>query len=138
MINFFNEDISFTLKNKRKTKAWLSDSIKRENYNTGDISFIFCSDDFLHKMNVQYLNHDTLTDVITFDYSEDKMISGDIFISIPRVKDNAVEFEKKFSDELNRVMVHGIMHLCGYKDKTKKDAAHMRLKEEEHLAHIPS
>jgi len=137
MINFFCEDIDFNLPQKRKTRSWLSEAIEREEKIPGEIGLIFCSDEFLHKMNVQYLKHDTLTDVITFDYSEEALISGDIFISIPRVKENALEFGKKFHDELNRVMVHGVLHLCGYKDKLKKDIPMMRLKEEEHLSFAP-
>lgn len=137
MINFFCEDISFTLRQKRRIRAWLSEAIEREQKIPADIALIFCSDAYLHKMNVAYLNHDTLTDVITFDYSENNLISGDVFISIPRVRENAREFGKKTGDELNRVMVHGILHLCGYKDKHKKDIPIMRMKEEEHLAHAP-
>lgn len=137
MINFFCEDISFNILQKRKIRTWLSEAIVREHRIPGEIGFIFCSDEYLHKMNVEYLDHDTLTDVITFDYSEAGLISGDIFISIPRVKENALEFGKKFRDELNRVMVHGVLHLCGYKDKLKKDIPVMRQKEEEHLAFAP-
>lgn len=137
LIHYFCEDITFTLRQKRLIGKWLADAIKRENKTPGEIGIIFCSDEFLHKMNMEYLKHDTLTDVITFDYCEDGLISGDIFISIPRVKENAIEFGRKFTDELSRVMVHGVMHLCGYKDKNKKDSAIMRLKEDEYLAYSP-
>lgn len=132
-IGFFSEDISFRLSDIRNKRQWLEKVIESEGKIAGEISYIFCSDDFLYKMNVQYLNHDTLTDVITFDYTEANKISGDIFISIPRVKENAIDFGKAFEEELNRVMVHGVLHLCGYKDKTTKDEKIMRLKEDEKM-----
>ncbi|PKP45563.1 MAG: rRNA maturation RNase YbeY [Bacteroidetes bacterium HGW-Bacteroidetes-11] len=117
-----------------KTKrTWIIECITTEGKENGDISFVFCSDEFLHKMNVEYLSHDTLTDVITFDYTEDGIISGDIFISIPRVKENASVYSKDFIEELNRVMIHGVLHLCGYKDKSSKDSKLMRQKEDEKL-----
>lgn len=132
-IGFYSEDVPFRLSDIRIKRQWLEKVIESEGKIAGEISYIFCSDDYLYKMNVQYLNHDTLTDVITFDYTEANKISGDIFISIPRVEENASEFGKTFTDELNRVMVHGILHLCGYKDKTTKDEKIMRLKEDEKL-----
>lgn len=132
-IHFFNEEITFRLRGIKEIRAWLIRSIESEGKNAGEINFIFCSDDYLHKMNVEYLNHDTLTDVISFDYTEDDIISGDIFISIPRVKENSTLYSLPFPDELNRVMVHGILHLCGYKDKTAKDEKQIRSKEDEKL-----
>lgn len=132
-IGFYSEDVPFRLSDIRIKRQWLEKVIESEDKIAGEISYIFCSDDYLYKMNVQYLNHDTLTDVITFDYTEANKISGDIFISIPRVEENASDFGKTFADELNRVMVHGILHLCGYKDKTTKDEKIMRLKEDEKL-----
>jgi rRNA maturation RNase YbeY len=132
-IGFYSEDVPFRLSDIRIKRQWLEKVIESEGKIAGEISYIFCSDDYLYKMNVQYLNHDTLTDVITFDYTEANKISGDIFISIPRVEENASDFGKTFADELNRVMVHGILHLCGYKDKTTKDEKIMRLKEDEKL-----
>lgn len=132
-IGFYSEDVPFRLSDIRIKRQWLEKVIESEGKIAGEISYIFCSDDYLYKMNVQYLNHDTLTDVITFDYTEANKISGDIFISLPRVEENASEFGKTFADELNRVMVHGILHLCGYKDKTTKDEKIMRLKEDEKL-----
>ena len=132
-IHFFNEDISFRLQGIKEKRAWLIRSIESEGKSAGEINFIFCSDDYLHKMNVEYLNHDTLTDVITFDYSEGDALSGDIFISIPRVKENGALFSLPLRDELNRVMVHGILHLCGYKDKAARDEKLMRSKEDEKL-----
>lgn len=132
-IGFYSEDVPFRLSDIRIKRQWLEKVIESEGKIAGEISYIFCSDDYLYKMNLQYLNHDTLTDVITFDYTEANKISGDIFISIPRVEENASDFGKTFPDELNRVMVHGILHLCGYKDKTTKDEKIMRLKEDEKL-----
>lgn len=132
-INFYSEDIIFRMREIRAKKAWIIDCIESEDKKPGDISFIFCSDEYLHKMNIEYLSHDTLTDVITFDYTEDELISGDIFISIPRVKENAALYSKGFAEELNRVVIHGVLHLCGYKDKTSKDQKLMRQKENEKL-----
>jgi len=132
-INFYSEDIPFKMREIRTKRSWIIECIKTEGKETGDISFVFCSDEFLHKMNVEYLSHDTLTDVITFDYTEDGIISGDIFISIPRVKENASVYSKYFIEELNRVMIHGVLHLCGYKDKSSKDSKLMRQKEDEKL-----
>lgn len=167
MIQFNSEDISFSLKNKTKLKNWIVSTIEKNPPRTtgsirarkkaGDISFVFCSDAFLLKMNKEYLNHDTYTDIITFDYSKDNSandlrfstplevtpkggvsrtkkttdpISGDIFISIDRVKENASNFSKTFEDELHRVIIHGVLHLLGYKDKTKIAKAEMRKQED--------
>jgi probable rRNA maturation factor len=132
-INFYSEDIPFKMREIRTKRSWIIECIKTEGKENGDISFVFCSDEFLHKMNVEYLSHDTLTDVITFDYTEDGIISGDIFISVPRVKENASVYSKDFIEELNRVMIHGVLHLCGYKDKSSKDSKLMRQKEDEKL-----
>ncbi len=107
--------------------------IEAEGKVAGTLNYIFCSDEYLHQMNVQYLAHDTLTDVITFDYCEFPMISGDIYISITRVKENAKIFHHSFNEELNRVMVHGLLHLCGYKDKRKAETIIMRQKEDLYL-----
>lgn len=135
-IHFFNEDITFRLKGIKEKRSWFIRCIESEGKSAGEINFIFCSDDYLHKMNMEYLNHDTLTDVITFDYTEENIISGDIFISVPRVKENASQLSFSFGDELNRVMAHGILHLCGYKDKTAKEEKQMRSKEDEKLSLI--
>lgn len=131
-ITFFNEEIVFILKNKQVLKDWISQVISAEKRKKGEISFIFCNDEYLSKINIQYLNHDTLTDIITFDNTEDYegKISGDIFISIERVKENAEKLNISFVNELNRVMIHGVLHLLGYKDKTKADKAQMRQKED--------
>ncbi|MFH1120205.1 MAG: rRNA maturation RNase YbeY [Bacteroidota bacterium] len=137
-IAFFSENTGFLLRNKKKVREWLADTIIREGFSPGEISIIFSNDAYLHEMNIKYLAHDTFTDVITFDYSEGSLISGDVFISIERVKENSVSYSKTFSDELNRVMVHGVLHLCGYKDKSEKDLANMRKKEEQYLSLFPN
>lgn len=136
MITFLTEDITFELKEKLKHKAWLKDAAKAEGFKIGELNYIFCSDAYLLDINQKYLGHDTLTDIVTFDNSEDtKMIEGDIFISIERVRENAIKFDTKDS-ELKRVMVHGLLHLAGYKDKDKAQKELMRNKENEHLKNI--
>jgi len=132
MISFYSE-VPFEVSNADTTAAWLSSIISQENYNEGDVSIVFCDDAFLHKLNVEFLNHDTLTDVISFDYSVGKEIHGEIFISIERVQENTIEFNQTFNSELSRVMAHGVLHFCGYKDKSKSDAVSMRSKEEFYL-----
>ena len=126
------EDIDFQLVNQDSLSVWIEKTIETEGATLGAVSYIFCSDDYLHQMNVEYLNHDTLTDVITFPYN-DNPIEGDIFISIDRVKDNAQDLAVAFDDELHRVMIHGVLHLCGYSDKTDEQKAEMRQKEDEYL-----
>lgn len=136
MITFLTEDIQFGLKEKLKHKAWLKDAAKAEGFTIGELNYIFCSDAYLLDINQKYLGHDTLTDIVTFDNSEDpKMIEGDIFISIERVRENAIKFDTEDS-ELKRVMVHGLLHLAGYKDKDKAQKELMRNKENEHLKNI--
>lgn len=133
-IHFFTEEISFTLKNKTIIRNWLRETISAEGYVLEELNFIFCSDDYLLGINQQYLDHDTYTDVITFDNSEDpKTIVGDIFISIDRIKENAKEFKHDFMDELCRVMVHGTLHLLGYPDKGKVAKKIMTEKEDHYL-----
>ena len=132
MISFYSE-VPFEVSNADTTAAWLSSIISQENYNEGEVSIVFCDDAFLHKLNIEFLNHDTLTDVISFDYSVGKEIHGEIFISIERVQENAIEFNQTFDSELSRVMAHGVLHYCGYKDKSKSDAVSMRSKEEFYL-----
>ena len=133
MINF-NYETDFTLENEDVFAEWLSKVILSENKKEGEINYIFCDDEYLHKLNVEYLSHDTLTDVISFDYSMGNEISGDCFISIERVKDNAVDFNVTFTEELKRVLAHGILHYCGYKDKSDTDEVIMRNKEDEKIA----
>ncbi|WP_142784501.1 rRNA maturation RNase YbeY [Changchengzhania lutea] len=129
----FNYETDFQLEQESTISAWISEVILKENFKVGDINYIFCTDVYLHQMNVEFLNHDTLTDVISFDYSVGKIIQGDIFISIDRVVDNAKDFEVSFLEELHRVMAHGVLHYCGYKDKNELDAATMRQKENQYL-----
>jgi len=130
----FNYETEFTLENEEAISRWISNIIKSEDKTEGEINYIFCNDEYLHKINVEYLGHDTLTDIISFDYSIGNELHGDIFVSVERVKDNAIDFNVSFDDELKRVLVHGVLHYCGYKDKTKKDELLMRSKEDEKLA----
>jgi rRNA maturation RNase YbeY len=130
MIQFCSEDITFSLKEKLKHKAWLNEVAKQEGKKILELSYVFCSDDYLLKINQEYLNHDTLTDIVTFDNSEDpKKIEGDIFISIDRIRENGEKLGTS-ETELERVMVHGLLHLLGYKDKKKEDKALMTQKED--------
>lgn len=135
-ISFFTEDITFTLKDKAKVRSWIGDTVKTEGFvRIGELNFIFCSDDYLLNINKEYLNHDTYTDIVTFDSSEDEeVISGDIFISVERTKENALKFGVSERDELHRVVIHGVLHLCGFLDKKKEDKELMTAKENEYLA----
>lgn len=130
---FFNYETNFELTDEARFEEWIERIIKSENKEAGEISYIFCDDAYLHTINMQYLNHDTLTDIISFDYTEDGIISGDIFISVERLADNAKDFDVSFQDELLRVMAHGILHYCGYKDKAEIDINLMRFKEQEKI-----
>ncbi|WP_310379152.1 rRNA maturation RNase YbeY [Flavobacterium sp.] len=130
----FNYESDFTLDNEEAIAAWLSAVIVSENKKEGEINYIFCDDEYLHKINLEYLNHDTLTDIISFDYSVGNELNGDVFISVERVLDNANDFNTSFDAELKRVLVHGILHYCGYKDKGKKHEQIMRFKEDEKIA----
>ncbi len=132
MINF-NYETDFALSNETTVSSWLSKVILSENKSEGEINYIFCNDEYLLQINQQYLSHDTLTDVISFDYSLGNELSGDVFISTERVQDNANDYKVTFAEELNRVMVHGILHFCGFKDKTEEDELFMRNKEEDKL-----
>ncbi|WP_303316621.1 rRNA maturation RNase YbeY [Flavivirga abyssicola] len=135
MINF-NYETDFSLKNEDQISNWILNTISKETYKLEEINYVFCDDEYLHKLNVEFLNHDTLTDIISFDYSMGKLIQGDIFISIERVEDNAKDFSVSFVDELHRVIIHGILHYCGYKDKTDADAKVMRKKENYYLKQL--
>ncbi len=130
----FNYEIDFVLDNETQYEDWITRIITSEGFEHGEINYIFCDDEYLHKINVEYLNHDTLTDIISFDYSEGNFLHGDIFISIERVKENASDFKVSFEEELKRVLSHGVLHYCGYKDKSPKDEALMRSKENEKIA----
>jgi probable rRNA maturation factor len=132
MINF-NYETGFELSNEVAHADWLSHVIQSENKSEGDINYIFCDDDYLLEINKQYLDHDTLTDIISFDYSVGNELHGDIFISVERVADNAADFGVSFDEELKRVLVHGVLHYCGYKDKSDADEKLMRQKEEEKM-----
>lgn len=134
MIIFFNEDIDFKFQGKNNFKAWLKKVADKEGFKIKDLNYIFCSDEYLHKINVDYLDHDTFTDIITFDNSEDKStIEGDIFVSIERVKENSQTLNTVFDEELKRVIVHGFLHLCGYDDYSFEDKAEMRRLESEYI-----
>ncbi len=132
MINFYSET-EFTLQNSEEISQWISETIRLEGKEEGEISYIFCDDEYLHQLNVEFLNHDTLTDIISFDNSLGNLLNGDIYISVDRVKENSETFDTTFINELHRVIIHGVLHYCGYKDKTEADAKTMRLKEEEAL-----
>jgi rRNA maturation RNase YbeY len=138
LIQFFSEDIPFVLKNKTGCRRWLNNVIREEKKICGDINFIFCSDEYLLDLNKTYLRHHTLTDILTFPYADDpKTLSGDIFISIERVKDNAARFQQDFEKELKRVMVHGLLHLIGYYDHGKKEKETMTEREDHYLEKYP-
>lgn len=130
----FNFETDFKLGNDTLLNEWISNVITSEGFEVGEVHYIFCDDEFLHKLNVEFLNHDTLTDVISFDYRMGNQINGEIFISVERVQDNAKDFNNSFEEELHRVMIHGILHFCGYKDKTDEEEALMRIKENEALS----
>ena len=146
-INFFSEDIQFDLPNKKKVISWITKIIKNEGFSVNQLNFIFCGDNYLQKLNRKHLGHDTSTDVLTFDHTEARdegrgalcamryaPCAGDIFISIDRIKENARDYDNSFPDELARVMIHGILHLLEYSDKTDKGKALMREKEDEFLS----
>ncbi len=134
VINFFEEDIAYTLRNKIKLKQWIKAAVIEEGFRLDELTYVFCSDDYLLKINQQYLDHDTYTDIITFDNSEEKgIITGDIFISIPRIRENAEKFSVSEVDELHRVIIHGALHLLGYTDKTTSAKKKMSLKEDYYL-----
>ncbi len=134
-IQFITEDISFSLKDKTKTRSWLKDTAKQENHKLISLTYIFCSDEYLLNINKEYLNHDYYTDIITFDNStEPAEIMGDIFISVDRVQENAEHYGQPFQTELNRVLVHGLLHLCGYTDKQDAEQAVMRQKEDTYIS----
>ncbi|MDH4058090.1 MAG: rRNA maturation RNase YbeY [Cyclobacteriaceae bacterium] len=134
-IQFFAEKIRFKIKNPKKTSNWIKNSIEKEGFGLGHLNVIFCNDSYLEELNSKYLNHKTLTDIITFDYSDSAaLIHGDIFISVPRVKENSLEFKADFDTELHRVIIHGILHLMGYSDKSKPKKQQMRKKEDSYLS----
>jgi len=134
-IQFFEEDISYKLKNKALVRQWIKDTITAEGFKLKELTYVFCSDAYLLPMNQQYLDHDTYTDIITFDNSEvEGDIVGDIFISVERIRENAAKFNITETDELHRVIIHGALHLLGYTDKTVVTKKKMTQKEDEYLA----
>lgn len=130
----FNYETDFELPNEAEYESWIQRIITSEGKKEGEVSYVFCDDKYLLQINIQYLDHDTLTDIISFDYTLGNEISGDIFISVERVKENATDFNVSFEEELKRVMAHGVLHYCGYKDKSEDDEQLMRQKEEEKIA----
>jgi len=129
-VQFFTEQVQFKLPNPRKTISWIKSVIKKEKSTLGSITYIFCSDEYLRKLNIQYLKHKTYTDIITFNYGSKKVIDGEIYISVDRIKENAEKFGIEFNTELRRVIIHGVLHLIGYNDKSKTEKALMRKKED--------
>ena len=132
MIEFYSET-DFKIEDTKALSHWISEIILHENHELGDLTYVFCDDAYLHKLNLQFLNHDTFTDIISFDNSLGKQIHGEIYISVERVKENAGTYQVAFLEELHRVIIHGALHFCGYKDKTKKQQETMSRKENEAL-----
>ena len=132
MIEFYSET-DFKIEDTKALSHWISEIVLHENHELGDLTYVFCDDAYLHKLNLQFLNHDTLTDIISFDNSLGKQIHGEIYISVERVKENAGTYQVAFLEELHRVIIHGVLHFCGYKDKTKKQQETMSCKENEAL-----
>lgn len=129
----FNYELEFQLENEEQFSSWISNVITSENKKEGDINYIFCDDEYILEINKQYLDHDYYTDIISFDYSVGNELHGDIFVSIERVRENAIEFDVTFDEELKRVLAHGVLHYCGYKDKTEEEELLMRCKEDEKI-----
>ena len=134
MISYYFQDTDFKFRDRRKTNEWLKLAAESEIRRIGNISIIFCSDNYVLDINQKYLQHDYFTDIITFDYCEGDRLSGDLFISVGSVRENSVEFGTEFKDELNRVIIHGLLHLVGYDDHTEKDIKLMRSKENYYLS----
>jgi probable rRNA maturation factor len=130
-VHFFYNEVRFKLKNPRKVSSWIKRVVEKEGASIKEINYVFCSDSYLLTLNQGFLRHNTLTDIITFDNSEEQsVLEGEIYVSIERIKENAKEYEVPFEDELSRVMIHGVLHLLGYKDKKPSEKALMRKKEE--------
>jgi probable rRNA maturation factor len=132
-IHFFYEEVSRRIRHAEKVKKWLVDTIKKEGKEPGDLNYIFCDDSFLYQLNTTYLKHETLTDVITFENTDNQRISGEIYISMERVEENAAEFNVSFEDEVHRVMLHGLLHLLEYTDSTVQEKTTMRFREDFYL-----
>ncbi|MEM9646864.1 MAG: rRNA maturation RNase YbeY [Bacteroidota bacterium] len=127
----FHYEADFKLNSESDYSDWINRVLVSENFTADQIDYVFCDDGYLHKINVEYLKHDTLTDIITFDYRHGDRLGGDIFISVERVKDNAVSFDTELDEEFKRVMIHGVLHLMGYEDKTEQEKTIMRKKEDD-------
>ncbi len=137
-INFFAENIDYTLQNMGVVRTWIKTCILNENHRLTELNYIFCSDDYLLGLNQTYLSHNTYTDILTFDHSSKKTyIEGDIFISVERVQENAIKFKSSETDEMHRVMIHGVLHLCGMRDQTLQEKTMMRSVEDQYLAKRP-
>ena len=133
-VHFFNDDVDFSISDETLLRKWINLVVTNHKKRLGKITYLFCSDEKIYQTNVRFLNHNTYTDIITFDYVENDLISGDIIISIDRVEENARVFNVSFEQELHRVIIHGLLHLLGFKDKSPEDEAMMRRKEDESLA----
>ena len=129
----FNYETNFALANETKVISWIKEVVLGESFKVGDINYIFCTDEDLHKINVEFLQHDNYTDIISFDYTAGKILNGDIYISVDRVKENAELYKTSFLNEIHRVMIHGVLHYMGYEDKTKQDKERMRWAEDKML-----
>ncbi len=132
----FSFETEFELQEQDRLKDWIANTINSEGLELGEISYVFCDDDYLHKLNVEFLGHDTLTDIISFDYGMGKQVNGEIFISVERVAENAITYNVPFEKELHRVIIHGILHYCGYKDKTSDEENNMRFLEDKALSEL--
>ena len=133
----FNYETDLQLSNESELSEWIGNAITQEGFKEGEINYIFCDDTYLLDLNVEFLDHDTLTDIISFDYTLGKLLNGDIYISAERVRENAEQFEVSFENELSRVMIHGVLHYCGYKDKTDEEQTEMRSKENYYISQMP-
>ena len=133
MIEFSSQN-DFVLEQSERVESWLKAAALKESYGIDSLGYVFCSDDYLLEINQQFLDHDTLTDIVTFDYTEGTILNGEIYISTDRVADNAKDFNVDFDTELRRVIIHGFLHMCGYGDKTDDEKSNMRKKEDEYLA----
>ena len=132
----FNYETDFKLEDETKIRNWIDNIISFEGYELGEVIYIFSNDEYLHKLNVEFLDHDTFTDIISFDYGVGMQINGEIYISVERVAENAIDFKTDFKSELNRVIIHGILHFCGYKDKSIIEEELMRKKEDDALLRL--
>jgi rRNA maturation RNase YbeY len=132
----FNYETDFIFKEEQILKDWIMNVVQENGFEVGEINYVFCDDEYLHKLNVEFLKHDTLTDIISFDNTLGKLLNGDIFISIDRINDNAKDYKVTFEEELHRVMIHGVLHYMGFKDKTDDDKKDMRNKENQALFYL--